>query len=183
MDQELRSVLLGLLPRLRRFGIALTGSALDADDLVQDACERALGRSEQLRDRTRVDAWLYGIMRHLWSDRLRSQRLRRHEPMDSADHVIGDDGEATAERRVSLVQVRRALEHLTAEYRSVLMLVCVDGMTYREAAEILGIPIGTVMSRLARGRAELIARLSGRGLGEPGAVVPLPAPRNGARSG
>ena len=181
MDHELRSVLLGLLPRLRRFGISLTGSALEADDLVQDACERALTRSSQLRDRSRIDAWLYGIMRHLWSDRLRAGRLRRHEPMETAEQVIGDDGEANAETRIGLAQARRVLDSLNVEYRTVLVLVCVDGMSYRETATILDIPIGTVMSRLARGRAELSARLSRGTNGESAAILPLSSARNGTR--
>jgi RNA polymerase sigma-70 factor (ECF subfamily) len=179
VDQELRAVLLTLLPRLRRFGIALTGSALDADDLVQDACERALTRSEQLRDRARIDAWLYGIMRNLWSDRLRARRLRTHDRIEAAEQVAGEDGEMTAEMRISLAQVRRALEFLSVEYRTVLTLVCVDGMSYRESAEILGIPIGTVMSRLARGRAELAERLASRA--KAASVVPMSPSRNGMR--
>ena len=68
MEIDLRANLAALLPRLRRFGLALTGSGTDADDLVQNACERVLRRGEQLRDQSRLDAWIYGIMRNLWID-------------------------------------------------------------------------------------------------------------------
>lgn len=71
-NDDLRTSLVALLPRLRRFGLTFTGSATDADDLVQAACERVLSRGGQLRDQARADAWAYGIMRHLWVDKIRS---------------------------------------------------------------------------------------------------------------
>ena len=80
MRDELRQALTALLPRLRRFGLALTASSADADELVQNACERVLRRSDQLRDAARMDAWMYGIMRNLWIDTLRHRRVRRHAP-------------------------------------------------------------------------------------------------------
>ena len=79
MAEDLRPMLSALLPRLRRFGLALTGSAVEADELVQDACARALQREAQLRDHNRLDAWLYGIMRHLWIDEMRARTRRRHD--------------------------------------------------------------------------------------------------------
>lgn len=167
---ELRTALVSLMPRLRRFGLALTGSATDADDLVQDACERVLSRGGQLRDQTRVDAWIYGIMRHLWTDEVRSRVIRRHDDLASADDVAGESGEQVVEGRMTLDAVRRVLGAMPVEQRSVLMLVCVDGLSYKEAAEVLETPIGTVMSRLARGRQELFARLEH----QSASVVPLP---------
>jgi RNA polymerase sigma-70 factor (ECF subfamily) len=158
--EDLRSGLAALLPRLRRFGIALTGSAADADELVQDACERALVRFAQLRDVARLDSWVYGIMRHLWVDEMRWRRVRRHDDLETALKVVGEDGEASASGRITLLKVRQCLDQLPADQRAVMTLVCVDGLTYREAAAILDIPIGTVMSRLSRGRAELHARLA-----------------------
>ncbi len=163
MAGDLRAVLPALMPRLRRFGLALTGTATDADDLVQNACERALRRGDQLRDQARADAWIYGIMRHLWIDEVRSRRVRRHDELDAATGVAGDDGERVAEGRMTLDAVRRVLGTLPSEQRSVLLLVCVDGLSYKEAAEVLGTPIGTVMSRLARGRQELFVRLGRQG--------------------
>lgn len=160
MANDLRQALTILLPRLRRFGLALTGSAADTDDLVQNTCERVLRHSDQLRELTRMDAWLYGIMRNLWIDELRHRKLRRHDDIDTAQDVIGEDGQATADGRINLGAVRRAMSQLPVEQRTVLMLVCVDGMSYKEAAEVLGIPVGTIMSRLSRARQDLHERLA-----------------------
>lgn len=175
MDEGLRLGLVALLPRLRRFGLALTGSPTDADELVQGACERALRRAGQLRDATRLDAWVYGIMRHLWMDEMRSRRVRRHDDLETALEVMGEDGEASASGRITLSKVRQCLDQLPGEQRAVMMLVCVDGLGYREAASILDIPIGTVMSRLSRGRRELHLRLTGTGAA--GTVVAMPTLR------
>jgi len=175
MGEDMRAALIGLLPRLRRFGIALTGSTTDADELVQDACERAIRRAGQLRDGTRLDAWLYGIMRNRWTDEIRWRRIRRHDGIEAADATMGEDGERNAEARMTLEAVRRALATLPAEQRTVLVLVCVDGLSYKDAADVLGIAIGTVMSRLARGRKELHGAMTGRSPGDAANVFSLPA--------
>jgi RNA polymerase sigma-70 factor, ECF subfamily len=175
--EDLRSKLSALLPRLRRFGLALTGSAADADELVQEACARALQRAAQLRDETRLDAWLYGIMRHLWIDEMRSRSRRRHDTLDAATEVAGDDGAAVAEGRITLELVRRRLQEMSAEQRTVLVLVCVDGLSYRETADVLDVAIGTVMSRLSRARRELAERLNERG---GGSVRLFPGPNGRA---
>jgi RNA polymerase sigma-70 factor (ECF subfamily) len=169
---DLRQALTAVLPRLRRFGLALTGSASDADDLVQNTCERVLRRSHQLRELTRLDAWLYGIMRNIWIDETRHRRVRRHDEMDAASDVIGEDGQATVDGRITLASVRRAMALLPADQRTVLMLVCVDGLSYKEAAEVLGIPMGTIMSRLSRARRDLHERLAG--LTNADTVTPFP---------
>ena len=161
MAEDLRTTLTALLPRLRRFGIALTGSAADADDLVQDACARVLERAAQLREEGRADAWIYGIMRHLWIDRVRAGRLRRHEDVQDRTDLVGEDGARVTEARLTLAGVRRCLLALAEEHRTVLTLVCIDGLSYREAADILDVPIGTVMSRMARARLALHQRLQG----------------------
>ncbi len=161
VDDALQRMVAALVPRLRRFALALTGSRADADDLVQAACERALRRAGQLREQARLDAWLYGIMRNLWTDEVRARRVRRHDDLEAATEVVGTDGAAAADGRVMLATVRRCLGTLSAEHRAILILVCVDGLSYREAAEVLAIPIGTVMSRLARARQELHAALAG----------------------
>ena len=88
MAEDMRAALIRLLPRLRRFGIALTGSHADADELVQDTCERAMRRQDQLRDGSRLDAWLYGIMRNRWTDEVRWRRIRRHDDIEAA-HAAG----------------------------------------------------------------------------------------------
>jgi RNA polymerase sigma-70 factor (ECF subfamily) len=175
MGDDMRAALIGLLPRLRRFGIALTGSTTDADELVQDACERAIRRADQLRDGSRLDAWLYGIMRNRWTDEVRWRRIRRHDGMEAADATMGEDGQRSADARMTLAAVRRALATLPAEQRVVLVLVCVDGLSYKETADVLGIAIGTVMSRLARGRKELHGALTGRDPGDAANVYSLPA--------
>ena len=173
MNTDLRAALTAVLPRLRRFGLALTGSRSDADDLVQAACERVLTRGDQLRDRARLDAWIYGIMRNLWIDEVRHRRVRRHDDIAAADDVVGDDGVATVEGRITLAAVRRAIGEMSADRRTLLILVCVDGLTYQEAADTLGIAIGTVMSRLSRARIELHGLLAARQGGEAAAAIPL----------
>jgi RNA polymerase sigma-70 factor (ECF subfamily) len=172
VSQDLRPALTALLPRLRRFALALTGSGADADELVQAACERVLRRAGQLRDQSRMDAWIYGIMRNLWIDEIRARRVRRHDDLEAAHHVVGTDGEAAAEGRITLAAVRNALQSLSADRRAVLILVCVDGLSYQEAASVLGIAVGTVMSRVSRARQELHERLSGAPDGDSVALFP-----------
>lgn len=178
MEQDLWSALVELMPRLRRFGIALTRSNVDADDLVQAACERALLRRDQLSRDTKIGAWMYRIMRNLWIDEIRSRRTHQHSGMEAAADVIGVDGEALVERSDAWAAVRRAVEELPVEQRAALILVCVDGMSYKETAVILGIPIGTVTSRVARARRALHERLaSGPAVGDASAPIPtIPAP-------
>jgi RNA polymerase sigma-70 factor (ECF subfamily) len=158
---DLPAELVELMPRLRRFGVALTRSFVDADDLVQAACERALSRGVQLRGETNMGAWMYTMMRNLWIDELRSRRTRRYDGIEAAHGVMGDDGEALAERNNTWAAVRRALSQLPAQQRAALTLICVDGMTYKETAEILEIPVGTLASRVARGRQTLYEQLAG----------------------
>jgi RNA polymerase sigma-70 factor (ECF subfamily) len=175
VQEDPRAAIGALLPRLRRFGLMLTGSRLDAEELVQDACERALYNLPQLRDQARLDAWMYSIMRNLWVGRLRGGE--RHHDISGLD-IIGADGEAVVESRSTLARVRDALAQLPANQRTVLVLVSVDGMRYREVADILAIPIGTVMSRLHRGRQALHDSLSGSRPGDTGEIVPLRATRS-----
>lgn len=188
MANDLRQALTAVLPRLYRFGLALTGSSADTDDLVQSTCERVLLRSDQLRELTRLDAWLYGIMRNIWIDEMRHRRIRRHDQIEAASDVVGEDGQATADGRINLAAVRRAMSLLPADQRTVLMLVCVDGLSYKDAAEVLGVPVGTIMSRLSRARQDLHDRLSARPNAEsvtpfPPRSVHVPPPQGKARPG
>jgi RNA polymerase sigma-70 factor (ECF subfamily) len=161
--------LVALLPRLRRFARALTGSADAADDLVQGACERALRAQARFLPGTSLEAWMVRIIRNLWIDTHRgpAMRLDASEPLDAADSVAGADGPLTTEARLSLGEVERALLRLPPEQREAIALVCMQEFSFREAAAMLGIPIGTVMSRVARARVALGRELAER-VGAPG---------------
>jgi RNA polymerase sigma-70 factor (ECF subfamily) len=152
--------MIALLPRLRRFAHALARDATDADDLCQMAVERALKARAQWQPGTRLDSWMYRIMRNLWIDTSRS-RTRYGETFVAAEagEGVGDRGDVAVEARVELGQVARAMNGLSAEQREAVALVLVEGFAYKEAAEILDIPIGTLTSRLARGRETLMALL------------------------
>jgi RNA polymerase sigma-70 factor (ECF subfamily) len=147
-----------LLPRMRRFARALTYHREDADDLVQVAMERALGRSEQWTPGTRLDSWIFRIIKNAWIDEVRS-RTRRSElfvPEEAGEHVGDDFAEAQQQR----MAIQKAVSLLSEEHRIVVGLVLVDGLAYKDAAEVLEIPIGTLTSRLARARESLQQILS-----------------------
>jgi RNA polymerase sigma-70 factor (ECF subfamily) len=154
-----RNDLIELLPRLRRFALALSGPSQDADDLVQSAIERALRHPGSWKDGTRLDSWMYKILQNLWIDEIRSRR-RRADPIDSAAQVVGEDGRDVTSVRIDLAAAQRAMAALPEEQRLVLTLVVLDGMSYQEAADTLDVPIGTIMSRVARGRAAVVTRLT-----------------------
>ncbi len=153
--------LVEVLPRLRRFAISLCRSREKADDLVQTACAKALAARASWAPDTRFDAWMFRILRNAWIDTLR-QSQREGFTADIADHedAASADGETEAVARLTLQTVTDAIDKLPPEQREVLVLVCVEDFSYAEAAQTLGVPVGTVMSRLARAR-EKIARMSG----------------------
>lgn len=167
LDEHVRAEMVALLPRLRRFARGLTGTADQADDLVQAACERAIARIEQWTPGTRLDSWMFRIVQTIWLDERRAARVRtgegRIEAADAAEPELTVDGVRRMEAHLTYDAVRRAIAGLPEEQRAVMLLVCVEGQTYREAADTLSIPIGTVMSRLARARLGL-----SRVLGEMG---------------
>lgn len=144
-----------MLPRLRRYALALCKAADIADDLVQVACEKALASPRQTLDIS-FDAWMFRIVRNSWIDRLRRQRTRGEE-LDITEHAEAGafDGTALPEHRLVLRKTLEAIGRLPQEQRELLLLVCVEELSYRDAAEILDLPIGTVMSRLARARRKL----------------------------
>jgi RNA polymerase sigma-70 factor, ECF subfamily len=151
--------LIAVLPRLRRFARGLTGAAAEADDLVQAACERALAREHQFQEGTRFDSWMFRIVQTVWIDQLRARDVRK-EDGDVAEERLGSDAPVRRiEARLALSEVRLAVERLPPEQRSVLMLVTVEGLSYKEAAEAAGVPVGTIMSRLARARIALHQQL------------------------
>jgi RNA polymerase sigma factor (sigma-70 family) len=152
--------LVDLLPRLRRFALVLARTTDAADDLVQSALERALGRLDQWEPGTRLDRWMFQIMKTVWLNNRRAAALRQVENIDDHidDHVV--DGAREMEAKLTLAEVRQAFDRLSAEQRQALFLVSIEGYTYSEAAKLLDVPIGTVISRLARGRAALMVEAS-----------------------
>jgi RNA polymerase sigma-70 factor (ECF subfamily) len=160
MSLDIRLQLVTMLPRLRRFAMALTGNRDRADDLVQATCEKALRNVDGFEAGTRLDSWLYRIMQNHWIDEGRKHRTRGAEqPIEDAFDLSGDDGRRSAEARLAARAVLEALAKLPEEQRGVVTLVCIEDLSYREAAEVLGVPIGTVMSRLSRGRRALAEAL------------------------
>lgn len=164
-DEPARAELVLLLPRLNRFARSLTGTGHQADDLVQETLLRAFGAWRRSEERPPgLAAWMFRIMRNAWLDMQKAQRVRRHH----ADVIWArtpreTGGEDAALAALTLNAVDEALQSLPDEQRSVLLLVCVEELSYAQAAGILGIPIGTVMSRLARGRATLRRLVNGTG--------------------
>ena len=161
--------LIAQLPALRRYARALTGNASLADDLVQDCVERALRQWEGLRDLQRLGSWLRSILHNLYIDDLRRSRSRGHE--EEVTEMADDLALSTpAQDGTTAIDFVRAMSSLSVEHRQVLLLVGLENKNYRDVAEELGIPIGTVMSRLARGRERLRTALEGE---RPAVVRPL----------
>ena len=146
-----------LLPRMRRFALSLTANMDKADDLVQAACERALSRKHQWQPGTRMDSWMFTIIHRLMIDNTRSMRERKPHIVFEEDRFItaAINGIKTLEAKLKLQKVATAMQKLKDSDRLVISLVCVDGMSYKHAAETLQVPVGTVMSRLARARKKL----------------------------
>ncbi len=154
---DLPGALVQLQPRLRRFGISLAGNLDGADDLVQDACARALDRMDQFTPGTRLDSWMFSIMHSIWKNRLRANAVRAGTgSVDTAD-LVDERSAQAAEARTELTLLDRLILALPEDQRVALMLVSVEGRSYQEAADHLGVPIGTVMSRLSRARGALAA--------------------------
>jgi RNA polymerase sigma-70 factor (ECF subfamily) len=149
--------LTALLPRLRRFAHTLSRNPADADDLTQATVERALRSRDQWEPGTRLDSWLYRIMRNLWIDIVRSRGRREdlHAPVEEAESV-GEDPRGAIEASIDLRTAMNAMQRLPEEQREIVALILIEGFGYRECSEILGLPIGTVSSRLVRGRTALL---------------------------
>ena len=158
--QNIHEQIVALLPRLRRFARNLARNPHDADDVVQIAVERALTRLDQWRSDARLDSWMFKIVRNAWIDELRS-RGRRDKVFLAAEagENVGTDSMA---RETDLLAVQSAMARLPQEQREAVSLVLVEGLPYREAADVLDVPIGTLTSRLARGREALQAMLGGK---------------------
>lgn len=160
-----------LIPRLRRYAHALARHPVRPDDLVQDALERAWSRRGQWQRGTDLRAWVFAILHNVFISDMRRFAARGYgaDPFDADEHVDASNaGSGDSNLKLDL---ERALAALSAEQRTVVLLVGLEDLGYREAAEVLGIPIGTVMSRLARGRARLRQLMEGGSATAPLHVV------------
>ncbi len=166
-DNQLTSADVGLLmvemlPRLRRFAHSLTHDQDLSDDLVQETCARALAHLDQYSPNTRLDSWMYRIAQNLWIDQRRARSVRGETVSIAAvSNLLGCDGRVVTESRLSFLELRQRIAKLPVHQEVLLSLICVDGLSYKEAAEALHWSIGTVMSRLARIRIALHAATAG----------------------
>jgi RNA polymerase sigma-70 factor, ECF subfamily len=159
--QNVHEQIVTLLPRLRRFARNLTRNPQDADDVVQIAVERALLRLDQWHSDARLDSWMFKIVRNAWIDEVRSRGRRDKIFLDAeAGENVGTDPMAA---EADMLSVQAAMARLPQEQREALSLVLVEGLSYKEAAEVLDVPVGTLTSRLARGRDALQAMLGTEG--------------------
>ncbi len=156
MKKEVQEELINMLPRLRRFAYGLTGKMSDADDLVQMACERGLTRIHQWKPGTRLDSWMFRIIQTIFLDEKRKHKVRG-DPVspEKYTNVADIKSHKLPEIRNNLSRVTNAMSDLPEEQRVILMLVCIEELSYKEAAAVTGVPVGTVMSRLARARVRL----------------------------
>ncbi|MCE9523528.1 MAG: sigma-70 family RNA polymerase sigma factor [Alphaproteobacteria bacterium] len=154
---EIRRGVAQLLPRLRRFGAALSGSVEEGDDIVQGAIERALTKSEQWQAGTRLDSWLFKIMQNIWRDEVRRRKgeEKKNQEFSVSGNATSVDGRRVTETMLMLAKTRERFSNLPDDQRLALALVVIDGRSYQEAADQLEIPIGTLMSRLSRARESL----------------------------
>jgi len=157
-----------LVPRLWRFALRLAGDRHDAADLVQRACVRALERPHQLHAGTSTLSWMFSMVHSVWLNELRARQIRSHGSMQWSDQlveVVAETGAGNPQTNALHQQIISAVERLPDAQRSVMLLVAVEGLSYHEAATVLGVPSGTVVSRLARARLTI-----GESLRTPAAV-------------
>tara|TARA_R110002096_G_scaffold309403_3_gene503971 strand:+ start:483 stop:1043 length:561 start_codon:yes stop_codon:yes gene_type:complete len=161
--EQWRDGIIDLLPRLRRFAFALTGSVADADDLLQATVEKALVKHKQFTPGTDLDKWLFRMCKNTWIDEIRGRRVRGPivDPTDykSELHL---DGEELIINKLRASEVHNAINSLQDEQRMILALIIIEGYSYKEVSKLLNIPIGTVMSRLSRARSTLIKTMNAR---------------------
>jgi RNA polymerase sigma-70 factor, ECF subfamily len=153
--EEVRSGLGTTLARLWRYALVLSRQRDMAEDLVQLTCLRALERADQFEAGSRLDRWLFTILRSIWLNELRARRIREGGGFVDATDALVFDGRDEMETNILAAEVLRAVGRLPEAQRECVMLVYAEGYSYREAADFMGIPIGTVMSRLAAARLAL----------------------------
>ncbi len=168
-----REELVAMLPRLRRYAVSLTGTLHDGEDLLHSTVERALLRVNQFKQGTDLDRWLFRICKNLWLDEVRSRKVRGEtiKPETTMDEPCVD-GESQATAAIGLSELGAMLSQMQDDHREILLLIAVEGYSYKEAAEQLELPIGTIMSRLARARSKLV-ELSAQARGGNENVVPF----------
>jgi RNA polymerase sigma-70 factor (ECF subfamily) len=162
-EADIRSGLTENLSRLWRYGLVLSHRRDVADDLVQQTCVRALERSAQFQAGTRLDRWLFAILHSIWLNEIRARRVRQGQGFVDAEEVLVVDGAQETETHVMANQVLRLVNALPDAQRAAVFLAYVEGLSYKEVAGILDIPIGTVMSRLAAARAKLAGNIAEEG--------------------
>ena len=153
--REVRAGLEPSLARLWRYALLLSRARDAADDLVQATCLRAIERADQFVPGTRVDRWLFAILRSIWLNEIRSRRIREGGGFVDAEDALITDGVREIEMNITASTVLRAVGRLPEAQRETILLVYSEGYSYAEAAAALGVPIGTIMSRLSAGRAAL----------------------------
>lgn len=157
---DLKRDLIALLPRLRRFARSLTRSVPEADDLVQEACLRALSRSDQWDPTQPLDRWMFRITRNLWISEIRKRSVRLGQGNVPADEAHELQTNETGEASVAANELRNQIAALPEELSAILLTVSVEGYSYAEAAELFDIPVGTVMSRVHRARKVLAKQIA-----------------------
>lgn len=160
VSTDLKRDLIALFPRLRRFARTLTRSVPEADDLVQEACLRALTRADQWDRSQPLDRWMFRITRNLWISEIRKRGVRMGQgqvPAEETNELVSVE---TGEASVAAAQLRHRIDALPQDLSAVLLTVSVEGYSYAEAAELFEIPVGTVMSRIHRARKMLAAQIA-----------------------
>ena len=172
MKEDVRQRMIEFLPRLRRFAFSLTSDWDQSEDLVQDTYVRALSKIDQWQTGTSLESWLFRIAQNLWKDGLKAKKVRGNTTdIGAVQDLIGTDGRSNMESRLTLNAVTKMIEQLPADQRVLIALVCIDGLSYREAADVLETPIGTVMSRLCRARQSLYSMINEKSPGSESTKV------------
>jgi RNA polymerase sigma-70 factor (ECF subfamily) len=156
VEPQIEKEIIALLPRLRRFARTLTGSAVAADDLAQATVERAIVHLDKWQPGTRLDSWMYRIAHNLWRNEVRNQATRgaKHGVIrGTAERAM--DGERVVVARLEFAAVSEAIAALPQDQRTALLLIAVEGLSYRDAAEITGSTVAALTSRIARAREAL----------------------------
>jgi RNA polymerase sigma-70 factor (ECF subfamily) len=183
MRAQDEAAIVACIPSLRRYARGLLSDGSQADDLVQDTLERAWSRFSLWQNRGEIRAWMFSIMHNQF---INGTRARRRRPEDSAGDALPETPQRAAQTDgLEIRDLDRTLQRLSHEQREILLLIAVEEMSYQEAATITGVPIGTVMSRLARARERLRHELQGRDAASASAsgVAPSVAPGTGVASG